>query len=476
MRKLSRLASLSTFLLVASCDSFLDSPPEGVLTPESFYTSPADAVAAVNGIYEQVMWTYWIDFWYLSDLPTDDIIVAPTAGPDMQRLSTYTFNATEGAVGGMWGNSYRTINRANTALDRIPAITMDETLQSRLLAEARFFRALSYFNLVRFYGDVPIFTAPISGTPAAVRAPVADVYALIESDLEASIPDLPLSYGAADRGRVTRGAAQTLLAKVHLTQEEWDAAAQHADDVIQSDEYELLDDWQAVFHVATEIENDESILEMNYDPVLTAGSIHTLFSLPAGVPGGDAYGLMEASPSLISIYAPQDERGLGGTYVEEGFVDAAGRTWNWENPSGPAFLKYLDQTSTQNMQTRAWMAQSNNWYVLRYADVLLMYAEAVNEGGTQGSLTKEAALNLVRERSGLTPVGALSTEAFRDSVRVERRREFVYEGHRWFDLVRWGLLDEAIQAKTGTTPPSDLMPIPQGEIDSETGLVQNPGW
>jgi hypothetical protein len=158
-------------------------------------------------------------------------------------------------------------------------------------------------------------------------------------------------------------------------------------------------------------------------------------------------------------------------------------------PSGAAFAKYLDESDEQNMTARAWVQQGNNWIVARYADVLLMYAEAVNEGGTPiGTMTKEQALNLVHERSGLPPLGALSQAAFRDAVRLERRKEFVFEGQRWFDLSRWDLLDAAIRAKTqelqtvypGETTvhgvPSNLMPIPQSELDINPALTQNPGW
>jgi hypothetical protein len=140
------------------------------------------------------------------------------------------------------------------------------------------------------------------------------------------------------------------------------------------------------------------------------------------------------------------------------------------------------------MNSRGWAQQANDWPVLRFADVLLMYAEAVNEGGTASAGTKEAALNQVRQRAGLLPVSGLSQSAFRDSVRVERQRELLFEGHRWFDLARWGVLDATIRAKTAevaarypneTTPhgvPGTLLPIPQSEINLNGRLTQNPGW
>jgi hypothetical protein len=257
--------------------------------------------------------------------------------------------------------------------------------------------------------------------------------------------------------------------------------------------YALLSNYKDIFKIATEITNSESIFEVNYEGTLDpgAGSVHTLFSIPSDFPGGDAYGLMTVTPSLANLFAATDTRGKNTTFITSPYVDALGDSVQWVDPPanyGPAFLKYLDQTDFQNMNTRAWLKQSNNWIVLRYADVLLMYAEAVNEGGTATAGSAEAALNLVRTRAGIAPVSGLSQAGFRDSVRLDRRREFVFEGQRWFDLSRWGILNTTIVAKTtelqtvapGETTihgaPSNLLPLPQSELDVNHNLTQNPGW
>jgi len=201
---------------------------------------------------------------------------------------------------------------------------------------------------------------------------------------------------------------------------------------------------------------------------------------------------MTVAPSLARLFAASDTRGLGGTFITSPYVDALGDTAKWTDPPaklGPAFLKYLDQTDLQNMHQRDWARQSNDWIVLRYADVLLMYAEAVNEGAAPvAAMTAEQALNAVRTRAGIASVSGLSSAAFRDSVWLERRREFVFEGQRWFDLSRWGTLNAAIQAKTaelgvispGETglhgAPSNLLPLPLGELSKNPNLTQNPGW
>ncbi|MBX6330313.1 MAG: RagB/SusD family nutrient uptake outer membrane protein [Gemmatimonadaceae bacterium] len=493
LRRLTALGAAAMLLASAACNDFLDPKPTDVLTPENFYKTASDAVAAVNAIYEQTKWSYWLGFWYISDIATDDIIASANFGSDGHRMGDYTFDPSEWPLGDLWGNAYKVINRANAVLDRVPAIAMDTALQSRLLGEAHFLRANAYFNLVRCFGDVPLIEHEVTSLQGldVPRDPAADVYALIVSDLQAAAATLPVSYSGADVGRATRGAAQALLAKVYLTRQDWNNAALTAGAIIQSGQYSLLPNWKDNFRIADEIQNSESIFEINYDGTLDpgAGSVHTLFSIPANFPGGDAYGLMYIPPSLQAIFDSADTRGEHGTFMISGrTVDALGDTVTWAMPPGPAFAKYLDETNTQNMNTRAWASQDNDWIVLRYADVLLMYAEAVNEGGPEGPITKEAALNAVRTRAHIAPVGALSQEAFRDSVRLERRREFVFEGQRWFDLSRWGLLDAAIRAKTaelqtlapGETTvhgvPSNLMPIPQSEIDINPKLTQNPGW
>jgi starch-binding outer membrane protein, SusD/RagB family len=498
MRRTNMVAMLGASAALAfatSCNSFLDPSPSDVLTPENFYRTSSDAVAAVNGVYEQVKWSYWLGFWYISDIATDDIFAAPRFGSDGHRMSDWVFDATEWPLGDMWGSAYRIINRANVVLDRVPAINMDPALRTRLLGEAHFLRALAYFDLVRAFGDVPLIDHEIKSLDGlrVSRTPAAQVQALIVSDLQAAVTALPASYSGSELGRVTSGAAQALLAKVYLTAKDWSNAAQLAGQVMASGRYALLPNWKDNFQIATKIVNSESIFEINYDGVLDpgSGSVHTLFSLPSGFPGGDAYGLMTVAPSLQALFAAADKRGLHGTFITSPYVDALGDTVTWADPPaklGPAFHKYLDETDFENMHTRAWAKQANDWIVLRYADVLLMYAEAVNEGGTATAGTAEAALNLVRVRAGIATVSGLAQSVFRDSVRLERRREFVFEGQRWFDLARWGVLDAAIRAKTAELHGIDsletsvhgikgsLLPIPQSELNINPNLTQNPGW
>ncbi|HET7186850.1 MAG TPA: RagB/SusD family nutrient uptake outer membrane protein [Gemmatimonadaceae bacterium] len=491
-RAITLLGCLSA-LGLGACDNFLAPKPTDVLAPENFYASAADAVSAVNAVYSQTQWVYFF-YWYQSDVASDDIFATSNFGADGHQLASYTFDPTLWSIDNVWSNAYITINRANIVLDRVPPIVMDPVQRARVLGEAHYLRALMNFELVRLFGDVPLIEHEAKSVADAQvpRTPAAQVYALIVSDLQTAITQLPPSYSGTDLGRATSGAAQALLAKVYLNQRDYTNAAKYAGQVMSSGRYSLNARWLDNFKISTEFVNPESIFEINYGaPEQTAGvvgSVQALFSLPSGFPGGDAYGLMQVNPQLIALYAANDQRGNGATYMTSPYTDALGRTATWGVPNGAAFHKWLDETDSKNMTARSWQQEPNNWIIQRYADVLLIYAEAVNAGGAATAGSAEAALNLVRARAGIPTVSGLSATALSDSIRVERRREFAFEGQRWFDLSRWGVLDAVVRAKTtqmqtlfpGETSvhgaPSNLYPIPSGQINSNPQLTQNTGW
>lgn len=478
--RLTALVALA--LLIASCDSFLEESPQDRISPSNFYETRSDAIAAVDAAYSQLQeyGSYFALFWYITG-SADDLGLKPAEPAQALRDLTidYSADATNSAIEGFWQSSYEGINRANAVLSNIPSIEIDESLRNRLMGEARFLRALHYFNLVRFFGDVPLIRDETSSLDSlnVGEASTEEVYSLIVSDLEQAMQVLPASYDSENQGRATQGAAQTLLAKVHLTQENWNEAARLAGEVISSGTYALLPEWKEVFRIRSEF-SSESIFEVNFDATLGTGSTHTAFALPNGYPGGAAYGVYYALPNLVSEYAPEDERAEGGTYMTSPHTDPLGRTYAWDSPPGPSINKWFDETSSDNLENRGYAQMDNNWYVFRYAEVLLIYAEAVNEGGSATAGSKYEALNAVRTRPGLQPVSGLGTAAFRDSLRVERRREFVYEGKRWFDLKRWGVLVERIRETKNPDLPQErtLFPIPQRELDTNPELSQNPGY
>lgn len=493
LRRKTAILSCLTALSVAGCNQFLEPKPTDVLAPENFYRSAADAVSAVNSVYSQSQWVYfWI--WYESDVASDDAFATPNYGADGHQLASYTFDPTLWSINDLWTNAYITINKANIVLDRVPPIVMDVTERNRVLGEAHYLRALMYFQLVRMFGDVPLMEHEAKSVADAkiARTPAAQVYALIVSDLQTAMNDLPPSYSGADLGRATSGAATSLLAKVYLNQKDYNNAAKFAGQVMSSGQYSLNARWLDNFKISDEFVNPESIFEINYGaPEQTpgvVGSVQTLFTLPSGFPGGDAYGLIQVNPDLIALYSANDQRGNGATYMTSPYTTALGDVVTWGVPNGAAFHKWIDETDSKDMTARSWQQMPNNWIIQRYADVVLIYAEAVSSGGTATNGTAEAALNQIRARGGISTVSGLGSAALTDSIRVERRREFAFEGQRWFDLSRWGILDATVKAKTlqmqalfpGETSvhgaPSNLFPIPDGQINSNSLLTQNTGW
>lgn len=493
LRRKTAILGCLTALSVVGCDQFLEPKPTDVLAPENFYRSAADAVSAVNSVYAQSQWVYfWV--WYESDVASDDAFATPNYGADGHQLASYTFDPTLWSIDDLWTNAYITINKANIVLDRVPPIVMDVTERNRVLGEAHYLRALMYFQLVRMFGDVPLMEHEAKSVADAkiARTPSAQVYALIVSDLQAAMASLPPSYSGADLGRATSGAATALLAKVYLNQKDYNNAAKFAGQVMSSGQYSLNSQWLDNFKISLEYTNPESIFEINYGaPEQTpgvVGSVQTLFTLPSGFPGGDAYGLIQVNPDLIALYSANDQRGNGATYMTSPYTTALGETVTWGVPNGAAFHKWIDETNSKDMTARSWQQMPNNWIIQRYADVVLIYAEAVASGGTATNGPAEAALNQVRVRAGIAPVAGLGSAALTDSIRVERRREFAFEGQRWFDLSRWAILDATVRAKTqqmqtlfpGETlvhgAPSNLFPIPNGQINSNGLLTQNPGW
>jgi hypothetical protein len=484
----------------ASCNKFLDPQPSDVVTSENFYKSKTDAISAVNGAYAQMPYTY-LYFFYLGDIAGSDLMADAGFGSDGHQLADYTFDKTLWTIDNVWSNEYITINRTNIVLDRVPAIQMAAADKARVLGEAKFLRALSYFTLVSLFGDVPLVTTEITDSKLGIvpRTPKAQIYTLIESDLQFAAANLPAAYSSStDAGRATAGAALALLGKVYLYQQDWNNAAKYLGQVMNAGTYHLNAVFNDNFRIATQNANPENVFSVNYGSAETVngyiGQVSLLFALPSGFPGGDAYSLELVLPSFVNSFSTTDTRGNGVSFMippyhlTSPFKDTI-LTWN--SPPGAAPHKPLDETDAENMQHRSWENQPNYQPIIRYADVLMMYAEAVAEGGTPTAGAAASALDQVRLRGdpAAASTAGLGTSAFIDTLRVERRKEFFYEGIRWFDLARWGILDQTLRAKQAeiltifpgefSSPhgvPSSLYPIPQTEINSDPLLTQNAGW
>jgi hypothetical protein len=476
-------------LILPSCKKFLEENPRNLVSVANFYKTSDDAVAAVNAVYGYLNSTstgstagvYHSTFWVIAGLGSDEMQNNQFGAPDLDQLATFSQSAQNNSLLETWQMHYKTITVANIAIQRIPGINMDATLRARLVNEAKFIRALMYFDLVRMFGDVPLLTKEDEDIKPA-RAPASEVYDLIISDLVAA-EALPLSYPAGNgKGRATAGAAKSILAKVYLTRKEFDKAAAKALEVINSNQYQLWDDYANVFKLSSR-NGKEAIFSVGFGD------------------GGGAISFWEVGqfnvrllPRELTVEGVENPQGwqiptlqLYNSYQSDDRRRAVTFITRINNPNGsttdirPYIQKYWDRVAEPKAN-----GSFNDYPVIRYADVLLIYAEAANETGN--SAAAHEYINKVRKRARYNGTAYLNTvpdyvglskDAFRTAILNERRLEFVAEGQRWFDLARTGTLKTLVPiAKPGVVPQDFhvLFPIPQRERDLNENLSQNTGY
>lgn len=473
----------------SSCKKFLEEDPKSNVTVTNFYQTEGDAISSVNSIYAYLNSTssgstagvYHSTFWVTAGLASDEMLNNQLAAPQYDQLATFTYTPQNSALEEIWAMHYKTITIANIAINRIPAINMNAALKARLIGEAKFIRGLIYFNLVRMFGEIPLITeenAPLTPTPASVD----EIYTQIISDLTDAAASLPLSYAAGNgRGRATQGAANAILAKVYLTTEDWENAAVTAKKVIDSNQYALWEDFADVFKLSSR-SGKEAIFSVGFGDA--GGAIifwevgqFLVRLLPRQLSEEgviNAQGWQIPTQHLYDAYEPDDRR-REVTFITE--INGASGTTTIR----PYIQKYWDRVAEPKGNE-----SSNDFPVIRYADILLIYAEANNELGNTNPAHEY--INLVRKRArfdGTAYVNTvpdyvgLSKDQMKDAIIKERRLEFVAEGQRWFDLVRTNTLETKVPlAKPGVTPTVKhyLFPIPQREIDLNPGLEQNDGY
>ena len=489
MKYSSLLIILTAIITLSSCKKFLEEEPKNVVAVTNYYQNENDAIAAVNAIYSYLNSTstgstagvYHSTFWVIAGCASDEMINKNVFQPDIDQISKFSTTPNASSLEETWMMHYKAITLANIAIARIPGIEMDPTLRTRLINEAHFLRGLLYFDMVRLFGSIPLVLEEQEQlTPPA--ASVEDIYTRIIADLTTA-EDLPDSYTPGDgRGRATKGAAKSILAKVYLTQQNWQACADKCKEVVNSNQYALWDDFADVFKLSSR-GGKEAIFSVGFgdgDGSISfweVGQFNVRLLPPALSVDGveNAQGWQVPTQNLYNDYDAQDRR-RDVTYITQVY-----------NPDGtittidPYIRKYWDSTAEPKGNGSA-----NDYPVIRYADVLLMYAEAENElGNTPEALTY---INIVRkrarwdgniERSTTPDYVGLSQTDFRAAVLNERRLEFVAEGQRWFDLVRTKTLQTLVPvAKPGITPQEkhNLFPIPQREIDLNPNLKQNTGY
>lgn len=448
---------------MTSCgDSFFDLEPASSVTIDKVYKTASDYNVAVIGCYAKLQ--SQVNFYTeCCEYRSDNLSLgAPTAGTqDRYDIDHFTEKPSNGILSSYWANFNNNVYRCNLLLDQIDGANFAENLKKQYKGEAMFIRALNYFNMYRIWGGVPATKHVVSATEALKVARYSDeqMFDLIAGDLKEIVDNnyLPETYSSADMGRATSGAAKALPGKVYLTFHKWTEAKDILSQLIGK--YQLVSPIAQVFNVDNK-NNNEIIFAVHFNKEIE-GEGHSYW-----------YNLTNASDdtnqtsSLLNTFPTGDARKDLITYVQ---VEKNVRLMN----------KFYD-TKSPTFKT-----VGNDQILLRYADVLLMYAEALNEiqyDASEGSLALKY-LNAVRQRAGISNLTAKqlpTQEKFRKGILVERQREFPYEGQRWFDLVRMGFA-KSVMAENGVEIKDYqlLFPIPQQEIEKvgdKSILWQNPGY
>lgn len=477
---------LAACFLISSCgeDKYLDLYPETSLSEGTFYNTLPELQAAVDDIYRQMGRLYdagGIPSLYGSLFSDDGAVVAQLAGiPIHQPIDEHQIASSNSAVQDAWDVAYNVIYICNNAIRQIniTEIEIDPALKSRMLAEATLIRSLAYFNLVRAYGAVPLITEVISPTEAYdyLRESPEKVYRQIVADLSAAKEALPESYSGADVGRVTRYSAAAVLAKVHMTTGNMQAAGTELEFIMNSGQFSLdangdgtVNTADYLYIFAPETKNCRaSVLEAQY--LAGPNAVNSGHQL-AFAPYSDAFnhpliqgsvtrggGYNTPTVDLAEEFEPGDPR--KEVTIVPGFPNLSTGTFI----DYPFTLKYFDPN---------WFNPGQNFEIIRYADILLMYAEVSGDASY---------LNQVRERVGLVPFGSADYPSdqyptLELAIEHERRMELSLEFHRFFDLVRTGRAAAVMQGKVpGFSSEKLLFPIPLYAIDVNPGLTQNPGY
>jgi len=496
-----RYAAVFLFMVaVSGCEKFLDKEPFDSVNSSNFWKTREDAESAINGAYQPLQWPklFNMRIW-TTDIWAGNSIVGAGGGTDgieTQDIANFVTTTDNAAALDVWRGPAPGILRCNLVLQNVPGMeNLDGAVKNRILGEARTLRALYYFILVRLFGDVPLLTVP--QTPSddlrPRRTPKDEVYAQIIEDLTLAIDLLPPreTYGGADIGRVSKGTAAGLLAKVYLTLGNYEKTLEYCQ-LVGTLGYALNASYSDNFNPLSK-NSVESLLEVQYLGKTSHGfwndenqaSWLSTFMGPRNsdmVAGG--YGWNQPTAEFVGAYEAGDNR-KDQTILYEGGPDFDGMAYQASySQTGYNVRKFLVPKSI----SPDYDTNPANFPVLRYADILLMEAEALNELGRAAEAQAPAAdiasggpLNRVRRRAGLPNVSGLNKEQLRERILHERRMELAFEGHRWFDLVRidggqYGLNFLQGIGRTNATTKHLLLPIPLREIESNPNLTQNTGY
>ena len=477
---------VASIIMFQGCKkSFLDVNPAGNVAATQFWKTQSDATQAVEAMYANLH--EWTNIAFapiaVESMGSDDVDKGSTAtdASFMNDFHNFSANSGEGQISDFWGGEYKTINFANQILDNVPAISMDATLKARYLAEAKFIRAWAYFRLVRAFGDVPLrLTVPKNATEYNIpRTPKAQVWAAIETDLTDAASVLPQTYSSADIGHVTKGAALTLHAKVAMYQAKWADVLNYTNQVMGLG-YTLYPDYEQMFRT-THKNNSESIFEIQCALVPNnPDASNSQYSQVQGVDGstGGGWGFNVPSASLVASYEAGDPRKdatiifRGETTPEGDVIPTSGNSTRYNQKSYVPFSLYVSGFNEGCQQ---------NKIALRYADVLLMNAEANNELGNAAAALIPLEQVRARARAGnssvLPKITTTDKTALQTAIWNERHIELAMEFDRYFDVIRQGRGTAIFGVRGWTAGKNEVWPIPQNEIDLSAGtLTQNKGY
>ena len=469
----------------SSCSDFLEQNPQTDLSENDFYKTADDILSAVNGAYSSLQEGDIYGNWYVfGEIPSDNTRNQLSGSVTTQNeFDQFYIDTQNSMIANFWKAAYKVINRTNTILGRIDGIEINTELANRYKLECKFIRALMYFNLVRVYGDVPLVLKEISISESydILREPKENVYNQIIADLKEA-QGLPVSYSTAEDGRATQGAAKALLANVYMTLHKYAEAETILAEIINSGRYSLLentpgslniDGYKNVFSPVNH-NSKEGIFEIQF--------------LKGGYGEGSNY---------ANNFAPENSGtnvvavgGTGGNNIPEMDIYNAYEEGDLRRDFSMS-LGYYDNRKNNEWVESRYVCKfmdvpyqnndaSNNYPVIRYADVILMYAEALNQNGKTAEACKY--LNMTRRRgfgyqtTETSPVDLQTTDKaqFALMVEQERRVELAFENHRWFDLIRTGRAVEVMRSKGFSLNETNLIcPIPQKQIDVNPKLTQN---
>lgn len=493
MKNLNKVILTLFVLLFVACSDFLTEELQGTYSNATFYKTEAHAFLAIAGVYNSAAFVSTDNnLWVFGDVASDDAVKGGLAGDqsDIQFIDEFSYSRNNGSLEKIWKHYYEGISRANYLLYYGPNISMDNDLKDRIMGETKFLRAYFYFNLVNIFGEIPLkLNPPIN--PGEINKPkssTADIYAQIEKDLQEAIPVLEVSYSPSDAGRATSGAASGLLAKTYLYQQKWENALTAITAVEALGIYNLQPLYKNNFIDSTQ-GNSESLFEIQHlsNQLPKLGSHLNQYFAP---PKDNGYYFNAPLQNFVNEFEQ-----TGGNVPDPRLdytVGRAGQKWVNGEDFDPAWSPtgYLQRKHIQPLKEEPIVGDASlNYVYLRYADILLMKAEALNE--LSRSVEALVPLNAVRKRAresylydeALPGYGAVPPDLLpdvissnqvtvRDAIRHERRVELGFEFHRFFDLMRYGQ-QAANAALSGTGfnyEQHQRFPVPQSELDTNSSI------